>query len=63
MRPAFSAYGSDACSASTTQPAPFVVHGLGDVVNVGVAHAMANAVFNATGRRIRGLPITAEALL
>jgi xanthine dehydrogenase YagR molybdenum-binding subunit len=28
-----------------------------------VAPAIANAVFNATGRRIRQLPITAEALL
>ncbi|WP_159765920.1 xanthine dehydrogenase family protein molybdopterin-binding subunit [Streptomyces sp. HM190] len=39
------------------------VKGLGEVVQVGVAPAIANAVFNATGRRIRQLPITAEALL
>ncbi|WP_327342869.1 xanthine dehydrogenase family protein molybdopterin-binding subunit [Streptomyces europaeiscabiei] len=39
------------------------VKGLGEVVQVGVAAAIANAVFNATGRRIRELPITAEALL
>jgi len=30
---------------------------------VGVAPAIANAVFNATGRRVRTFPITADALL
>ncbi|MBB5137286.1 CO/xanthine dehydrogenase Mo-binding subunit [Thermocatellispora tengchongensis] len=30
---------------------------------VGVAPAIANAVFHATGRRVRDLPITIEALL
>ncbi|MFD9510041.1 xanthine dehydrogenase family protein molybdopterin-binding subunit [Streptomyces mirabilis] len=39
------------------------IKGLGEVVQVGVAAAIGNAVFNATGRRIRQLPITAEALL
>jgi xanthine dehydrogenase YagR molybdenum-binding subunit len=42
---------------------PIGVKGLGEVVIVGVAPAIANAVFNATGRRIRELPITPEALL
>ncbi|WLW53449.1 xanthine dehydrogenase family protein molybdopterin-binding subunit [Streptomyces sp. YU58] len=42
---------------------PIGVKGLGEVVKVGVAPAIANAVFNATGRRVRDLPITAEALL
>lgn len=42
---------------------PLGVKGLGEVVHVGVAPALANAVFNATGRRIRELPITAEALM
>lgn len=37
--------------------------GLGEVVFIGVAPAIANAVFHATGRRVRELPITAEALL
>lgn len=39
------------------------VKGLGEVVQVGVAAAIGNAVFNATGRRVRELPISAEALL
>ncbi|MFF7645161.1 molybdopterin cofactor-binding domain-containing protein [Streptomyces canus] len=39
------------------------VKGIGEVVQVGVAAAIGNAVFNATGRRVRELPITAEALL
>ncbi|MEU0075998.1 xanthine dehydrogenase family protein molybdopterin-binding subunit [Streptomyces sp. NPDC006332] len=42
---------------------PIGVKGLGEIVQVGVAPALANAVFHATGRRIRELPITAEALL
>jgi len=41
---------------------PIGVKGLGEVVHVGVAPAIANAVFHATGRRIRELPITAEML-
>ncbi|QYX75835.1 xanthine dehydrogenase family protein molybdopterin-binding subunit [Streptomyces akebiae] len=42
---------------------PIGVKGLGELVMIGVAPAIANAVFNATGRRVRELPITAEALL
>lgn len=42
---------------------PIGVKGLGEVVLVGVAPAVANAVSHATGRRIRSFPITAEALL
>ncbi|SEH01044.1 xanthine dehydrogenase YagR molybdenum-binding subunit [Nonomuraea solani] len=42
---------------------PIGVKGLGEVVIVGVAPAIANAVFHATGRRVRDLPITIEALL
>ncbi|MCG8968863.1 xanthine dehydrogenase family protein molybdopterin-binding subunit [Streptomyces sp. CL12-4] len=42
---------------------PLGAKGLGEVVHVGVAPAIANAVFNATGKRVRELPITAEALL
>ncbi|TQE31091.1 xanthine dehydrogenase family protein molybdopterin-binding subunit [Streptomyces ipomoeae] len=42
---------------------PLGVKGLGELVMIGVAPAIANAVFHATGRRVRELPITAEALL
>ncbi|HEX6356724.1 xanthine dehydrogenase family protein molybdopterin-binding subunit [Actinophytocola sp.] len=42
---------------------PIGVKGLGEIVLVGIAPAIANAVFHATGRRIRDFPITADALL
>jgi len=42
---------------------PLGVKGLGELVQVGVAPAIANAVFHATGRRPRELPIAAESLL
>jgi len=42
---------------------PIGVKGLGEIVQVGVAPAIANAVSHATGRRVRELPITVEALL
>lgn len=39
------------------------VKGLGEVALAGVAAAIANAVYHATGRRIRNLPITPDKLL
>ncbi len=42
---------------------PVGVKGIGEIAIVGVAPAIANAVFHATGRRIRSLPITAGQLL
>lgn len=42
---------------------PVGVKGIGEVAIVGVAPAIGNAVFHATGRRIRSLPITPELLL
>jgi CO/xanthine dehydrogenase Mo-binding subunit len=42
---------------------PVGVKGIGEVAIVGVAPAIANAVFHATGRRLRALPISAEHLL
>lgn len=42
---------------------PLGVKGLGEIALVGVAPAIANAVFHATGRRFRNLPIGIENLL
>ncbi|QCI64001.1 xanthine dehydrogenase family protein molybdopterin-binding subunit [Phreatobacter stygius] len=42
---------------------PLGVKGLGEIALVGTAPAVTNAVFHATGRRVRDLPIRIEALL
>jgi xanthine dehydrogenase YagR molybdenum-binding subunit len=42
---------------------PIGAKGIGEIGIVGVAPAIANAVFNATGKRVRDLPITLEKLL
>jgi xanthine dehydrogenase YagR molybdenum-binding subunit len=42
---------------------PAGVKGLGELGNVGTAAAIANAVFHATGKRIRDLPVRLEQLL
>jgi CO/xanthine dehydrogenase Mo-binding subunit len=42
---------------------PVGAKGLGEIGAVGVPAAIANAVYHATGRRIRSLPITVEQLL
>jgi xanthine dehydrogenase YagR molybdenum-binding subunit len=42
---------------------PAGVKGLGELANVGTAAAVANAVYHATGKRIRQLPIRIESLL
>lgn len=39
------------------------VKGVGEVAIVGVAAALANAIYHATGRRLRRLPIRIEDLL
>jgi xanthine dehydrogenase YagR molybdenum-binding subunit len=42
---------------------PLGVKGVGEIGQVGVAAAIANAVFNATGRRVRELPMAAELVM
>jgi xanthine dehydrogenase YagR molybdenum-binding subunit len=49
--------------ASDTIADPIGVKGLGEIVIVGVPAAIANAVFNATGKRLTDLPIRLEQLL
>ena len=46
-----------------TKPNKLGVKGIGEVGIVGVAAAVANAIFNATGKRVRNLPITPDKLL
>ncbi|KYC39969.1 dehydrogenase [Scytonema hofmannii PCC 7110] len=43
--------------------APSGAHGIGEIGITGVAAAIANAIYNATGKRIRELPITLDKLL
>ena len=42
---------------------PFGIKGVGEIGIVGTAAAIANAVFHATGKRIRDLPITIDKLM
>ena len=42
---------------------PLGIKGVGEIGIVGVAAAIANAVFHATGKRVRGLPITLDKLM
>ncbi|MEP6810545.1 MAG: xanthine dehydrogenase family protein molybdopterin-binding subunit, partial [Chthoniobacterales bacterium] len=42
---------------------PIGARGLGEIGNTGIAAAVANAVFHATGKRVRDLPITPDKLI
>ena len=37
--------------------------GMGEIATIGVAAAVANAVYNATGKRVRELPLTPDKLV
>jgi xanthine dehydrogenase YagR molybdenum-binding subunit len=43
--------------------APMGAHGVGEIGITGVGAAVANAIFNATGKRVRRLPITLDKLM
>jgi xanthine dehydrogenase YagR molybdenum-binding subunit len=36
---------------------------MGEIATIGVAAALLNAVFNATGKRVRDLPVTPDKLI
>jgi xanthine dehydrogenase YagR molybdenum-binding subunit len=42
---------------------PLGVKGLGEVGMLGVAAAVTNAIYHATGKRVRDLPVTIDKLL
>jgi xanthine dehydrogenase YagR molybdenum-binding subunit len=42
---------------------PLGIRGIGEIGITGVAGALSNAVYHATGRRIRDLPITLDKLI
>ena len=42
---------------------PMGAKGMGEIATIGVAAALANAVFNATGKRVRDLPVTPDKLI
>jgi len=45
------------------EQSPFGARGIGEIGITGVAAAIVNAVFHATGKRIRDLPITLDKLI
>lgn len=51
----------------TDKPDPYInaigAKGLGEIAIIGFAAAVSNAIFNATGKRVRDLPITKEKIL
>ncbi len=42
---------------------PLGIKGVGEIGIVGVAAAVANAIYHATGKRVRDLPITLDKVL
>jgi CO/xanthine dehydrogenase Mo-binding subunit len=58
-RPAIDVIWTDVADPHT----PMGAHGVGEIGITGTTAAVANAVYNATGKRIRDLPITLAMLL
>jgi CO/xanthine dehydrogenase Mo-binding subunit len=56
-------YGAQFVEDDDTMVNPLGIKGMGELGMVGIPAAIANAVFHATGRRIRELPITLDKLL
>jgi xanthine dehydrogenase YagR molybdenum-binding subunit len=46
-----------------TQFNPLGARGIGEIGNTGTAAAIANAIYNATGKRIRHFPITRDKIM
>jgi xanthine dehydrogenase YagR molybdenum-binding subunit len=46
-----------------TEVSPLGVKGVGEIGVVGTAAAVANAIYHATGKRVRSLPVTVDKLL
>jgi CO/xanthine dehydrogenase Mo-binding subunit len=65
IRPLFVTSVETTCTSSTTttRATPLGAKGIGELGAVGVSAAVANAVFHATGTRIRDLPIGIHHLL
>jgi len=42
---------------------PLGVKGVGEIAIAGIAAAIANAIYHATGKRVRELPVTPDKLL
>jgi len=65
LRPSRSGISLEALFVEENDPHvnPLGVKGLGEIALVGTAPAIANAVFHATGQRVREFPIRIESLL
>ena len=63
LRSARSALGTALVEEVDEHANPIGVKGIGEIGIVGVAAAVANAVYHATGKRVRDLPITIDKLL
>jgi len=53
----------DSCGEFDEEASPLGAKGMGELTSVSVAPAIANAVYHATGKRVRDLPITVEKIL